>query len=87
MLAHKVSLIALHAGGLEVNPDAGPEQVERSAALIRDDGARQALEDLRGVLGVLRADAQRDGADLAPQPRLGDLPRAGRGVAARRACA
>lgn len=29
VLAHKVSLIALHAGGLEVNPAVGPEKVER----------------------------------------------------------
>jgi signal transduction histidine kinase len=74
VLAHKVSLIALHAGGLELNPDSGPEQVERSAILIRTT-ARQALEDLRDVLGVLRADDSPDGADLAPQPKLSDVRR------------
>jgi signal transduction histidine kinase len=74
VLAHKVSLIALHAGGLELNPDAGPEQVERSAVLIRST-ARQALEDLRGVLGVLRADATAEGLELTPQPRLADVVR------------
>jgi signal transduction histidine kinase len=74
VLAHKVSLIALHAGGLELNPDAGPEQVERSAVLIRST-ARQALEDLRDVLGVLRADDSADGAQLAPQPKLSDVRR------------
>ncbi|HKG51022.1 MAG TPA: histidine kinase dimerization/phosphoacceptor domain-containing protein, partial [Actinomycetales bacterium] len=31
VLAHKVSLVALHAGALEVNPGVGPEQVERTA--------------------------------------------------------
>src|SRR4051812_40166513 len=77
VLAHRISLIGLHAGGLEVQPDTGPEVVERSAALIRET-ARAALEDLRGVLGVLRASSTGDvgpGADLAPQPQLGDLPR------------
>jgi signal transduction histidine kinase len=74
VLAHKVSLIALHAGGLELNPNAGPAQVERSAVLIRST-ARQALEDLRDVLGVLRTDESSDGATLAPQPRLSDLRR------------
>ncbi len=69
VLAHRISLIGLHAGGLEVRPDAGPEVVERSATLIRET-ARAALEDLRGVLGVLRADASAEGADLAPQPQL-----------------
>src|SRR3954470_861698 len=74
VLAHRISLIGLHAGGLEVRPDAGPEVVERSAALIRQT-ARSALEDLRGVLGVLRADTSAGGTDLAPQPQLSDVPR------------
>lgn len=74
VLAHKVSLIALHAGGLEVNPDAGPEQVERTAALVRTT-AREALEDLRRVLGVLRTDESADGSDLAPPPQLSDIER------------
>lgn len=74
VLAHKVSLIALHAGGLEVNPAVGPEKVESSAGLIRET-ARQAMEDLREVLGVLRADLSEDGADLAPVPRAADLAR------------
>jgi signal transduction histidine kinase len=71
VLAHKMSLVALHAGGLEVNPDAGPAQVERTAALIRTT-SREALEDLRSVLGVLRDDAD-PGADLRPQPGLDGL--------------
>ncbi|GAB2678896.1 histidine kinase [Kribbella swartbergensis] len=74
VLAHKVSLIALHAGGLEVNPAVGPEKVEGSARLIRET-ARQAMEDLREVLGVLRSDISVDGADLAPVPRASDLDR------------
>ncbi len=73
VLAHRISLIGLHAGGLEVAPASGPEVVERSATLIRET-AHAALEDLRGVLGVLRADASTGGAELAPQPRLEDLP-------------
>jgi signal transduction histidine kinase len=74
VLAHRISLIGLHAGGLEVQPDAGPDVVERSAALIRQT-ARAALDDLRGVLGVLRADEFAEGVDLAPQPQLRDVPR------------
>lgn len=35
VLAHKVSLIALHAGGLEVNAAAPVEQIEQSAGLTR----------------------------------------------------
>src|SRR5215211_4986826 len=74
VLAHKVSLIALHAGGLEVNPAVGPEKVEGSARLIRET-ARQAMEDLREVLGVLRSDVSADGADLTPIPQASDLER------------
>jgi signal transduction histidine kinase len=73
VLAHKVSLIALQAGGLEVNADAGPDVVKPTAALIRTT-ARQALDELRAVLGVLRSD-QTGEADLAPQPDLADLQR------------
>lgn len=72
VLAHKVSLIALHAGALEVNADVGPEQVERTAALVRTT-AHEALDDLRGVLGVLRTDGSPDHTDLAPQPGLADV--------------
>jgi signal transduction histidine kinase len=74
VLAHKVSLIALHAGGLEVNPAVGPEKVESSAGLIRET-AGQAMEGLREVLGVLQTDLSIDGADLAPVPRATDLTR------------
>ena len=69
VVAHKVSLIALQAGALEVNPGVGAERVEQSAALIRST-AREAMEDLRGVLGVLRADESMvavDGSELLPQ--------------------
>ena len=74
VLAHKVSLIAMHAGALEVNADAGPEQVRETAGLIRVT-AREAMEDLRDVLGVLRAGATGDGTDLSPPPRRDDIGR------------
>jgi signal transduction histidine kinase len=70
VLAHKVSLIALHAGGLELNPAVGPEKVESSAGLIRET-ARQAMEDLREVLGVLRTDQSAPGAWSASSRRRG----------------
>ncbi|MGV9385266.1 sensor histidine kinase [Nonomuraea sp. NPDC003707] len=54
VLAHKVTLISLHAGGLEVNPGAAPARIEREAALIRG-AAQEALEELRKIVGVLRA--------------------------------
>jgi signal transduction histidine kinase len=78
VLAHRISLVALHAGGLEVRPDVGADQVEATAATIRET-ARSALEDLRRVLGVLRApgtlSAATSAAELAPQPTLVDVRR------------
>lgn len=75
VLAHKVSLIALHAGALELDPAAAPERVRATAEVIGAT-ARAAAEDLRDVLGVLRAgQEQDDDARLAPQPDLVDIPR------------
>jgi signal transduction histidine kinase len=78
VLAHRISLVTLHAGGLEVNPASGPDDVERTAVLIGEH-ARVALHDLREVLGVLRADDDADEPDGAaaaePQPTLCDVPR------------
>ncbi|MEV0197164.1 histidine kinase [Nonomuraea sp. NPDC050691] len=54
VLAHKVTLISLHAGGLEVNAGAEPARIQREAALIRLT-AQEALEELRKIVGVLRA--------------------------------
>ena len=71
VLAHRISLIALHAGGLEVTEDPDAEGVRQTAGLIRET-ARTALEDLRGILGVLKTpDGRR--AELAPQPRFADV--------------
>lgn len=72
VLAHRISLLSLHAGALEYRPDAPPEEVARAATVIRDS-AHQALRDLREVIGVLRDDPADDHPDR-PQPTLADLP-------------
>jgi signal transduction histidine kinase len=74
VLAHKVSLIALHAGALEVQSPASPQQITESAALIRST-AHEAMEDLRSVLGVLREGSDAVDGDLAPQPQQADIER------------
>lgn len=73
VLAHRISLVALHAGALEVRPDLPVEQVRESAALLRTT-AHQALEELRGAIGVLRGKADEE-APSVPQPTLHDIPR------------
>ncbi len=72
VLAHRISLLSLHAGALEFHPDASPEEVARAAGVIRAS-AHDALEDLRKVIGVLRAEAG-DGDPEPPQPTLADVP-------------
>jgi signal transduction histidine kinase len=81
VLAHKVSLIALHAGALEVTAEAGGDRVGESAQLVRTT-AHEAMEDLRHVLGVLGAGAGAEADDLTPQPTAADIERV---VAASRA--
>lgn len=65
VLAHKVSLIALYAGALELH--AGTDsRLQEGTALIRVT-AREALAELRDVLGVLRDTADRSsGSDNSP---------------------
>jgi signal transduction histidine kinase len=72
VLAHRLSLVAASAGALEYRPDASPERVARAAGVVRA-GVHQALEELREVVGVLRADGTDPAADR-PQPVLADLP-------------
>ena len=74
VLAHRISLIALHAGGLEVRPDLPPDQVQETAALLRAT-ARQALEELRSVIGLLRENPGHEPAPVNPQPTLRDISR------------
>jgi signal transduction histidine kinase len=71
VLAHRISLLSLHAGALEFRPEAPPEEIARAAAVIRAS-AHQALEDLRAVIGLLR-DGADDEAPQPPQPTLAAL--------------
>jgi signal transduction histidine kinase len=72
VLAHRISLLSLHAGALEFRPDAPTEEVARAAGVIRTS-AHQALEELRAVIGVLRDEPAGD-APEPPQPTLVDVP-------------
>jgi signal transduction histidine kinase len=74
VLAHRISMMALHAGALEVRPDLPPAKVRETAELLRST-ARQALEELRGVVGLLRDEPGQDPAPPAPQPTLSDIRR------------
>jgi signal transduction histidine kinase len=71
VLAHRISLLSLHAGALEYRPDAPPAEIEATAAVVRESAAA-ALEELRDVIGVLREGTESEAR--APQPTLSDLP-------------
>ncbi|MFC8566961.1 sensor histidine kinase [Streptomyces sp. NPDC057245] len=70
VLAHRLTLLSVHAGALEFRPDASREQVARAVGVIRES-AHEALQDLREIIGVLRA-AEPDDAGR-PQPTLAAL--------------
>ncbi|MGP3922316.1 sensor histidine kinase [Streptomyces sp. 8N616] len=53
VVAHRVSLMVVHAAALQAVAQKDPERAARNAALVGDMG-RQALTELREMLGVLR---------------------------------
>ncbi|PZT70739.1 sensor histidine kinase [Streptomyces sp. SW4] len=70
VLAHRLTLLSVHAGALEFRPDAPREEVVRAAGVIRES-AHEALQDLREIIGVLRAGDSDDAG--RPQPTLAAL--------------
>jgi signal transduction histidine kinase len=70
VVSHQVSLIAVRAGALQVG-SRDPE-TKRAAADIRRLGV-QTLDELRHMVGVLRAAGSRP-TELTPQPSLAGLP-------------
>ncbi|NEB35704.1 histidine kinase [Streptomyces sp. SID14515] len=71
VLAHRLTLLSVHAGALEFRPDAPAAEVGRAAGVIRDS-AHEALQDLREIIGVLRGPGDTDEGDR-PQPTLATL--------------
>jgi signal transduction histidine kinase len=72
VLAHRISLVTMHAGALTYRDDLTPEQMRETARIIQD-GSHQALVELREVLGVLREDPG-DADPERPQPSAHDIP-------------
>ncbi|WP_430727406.1 sensor histidine kinase [Streptomyces beigongshangae] len=71
VLAHRLTLLSVHAGALEIRPDAPRAEVARAAGVIRES-AHEALQDLREIIGVLRS-AGDDEEPGRPQPTLAAL--------------
>lgn len=71
IIAHSVSAMVIGAGGARRQLGSDPERARSSILTIEQTG-REALADLRRVLGMLRHGE--DSRLLAPQPRLDELP-------------
>jgi signal transduction histidine kinase len=78
VLAHRLSLLSLQAGALEVTPSAaGDDATTEAAAAIRAT-THQALQELRSIVRVLRDDdvggPGGESSTAPPQPVAADLP-------------
>ncbi|MEV0485935.1 histidine kinase [Streptomyces sp. NPDC050508] len=76
VVAHRVSLMVVHAAALQAVARKDPEKAVKNAALVGDMG-RQALTELREMLGVLRS-----GDGLGARERAAVVPLVAVGVAA-----
>lgn len=71
LVAHRVSMMTVQAGAAQTVAATDPARALRAMAAVEEAG-REALDELRQVLGVLRADRDREG--LAPTHGLRDIP-------------
>jgi signal transduction histidine kinase len=72
VVAHHISMVSVQAESARLTtPGLPPIGAQRLSAI--GDTARAALTEMRRLLGVLRADADSDGADRRPQPGLAQL--------------
>jgi signal transduction histidine kinase len=71
VVGHRVSLMVLQAGAVEMAAE-DSQRVQQLAAQMQVAG-RQALQELRQLVGLLRTEAAAQQASLAPQPTLADL--------------
>jgi signal transduction histidine kinase len=72
VVAHRVSLMTVQAGAAKAVAAQDPEGALRAMGAVEEAG-RQALDELRHLLGVLRPETDLDG--LGPQPGLAELPK------------
>ncbi|HEX4834594.1 MAG TPA: sensor histidine kinase [Trebonia sp.] len=79
VVAHSMSLIAVKAGVANHVARSRPEEAVDALRVI-EDTSKQALTEMRRMLGVLRTDDTQPG-ELAPAPGLGDLPELARRAA------
>ncbi|MET8055085.1 sensor histidine kinase [Streptomyces microflavus] len=67
VVAHNVSVMVVQADGAAYVMDAAPDQARQALETISSTG-RQALAEMRRLLGVLRTGDTREGGEYVPQP-------------------
>jgi signal transduction histidine kinase len=73
IVAHAMSVIAVRSGVARMVIDSDPGQAREALAII-ETTTRRSLQEMRLLVGVLRADDDHN-AELRPVPGLGDLDR------------
>ncbi|MGZ4537630.1 MAG: sensor histidine kinase [Blastococcus sp.] len=71
VIAHSVSVMLLQSGSARLSLHRAPERAQEALGIIEATG-RQAMVEMRNLVGVLRPREQTD--ELAPAPGLGELP-------------
>ncbi|MFI1971616.1 two-component sensor histidine kinase [Streptomyces cinnamoneus] len=82
VVAHNVSVMVVQADGAAYVLDASPEQAKQALETISGTG-RQALAEMRRLLGVLRTEEGGEGGSYVPQPdveQIGELVEQVRGA-------
>lgn len=76
VVSHSLSVMVVMADGAAHTLDGDPQRARSAILTVRDTG-RSALQDMRGMLGVLREGGGATGAEVggspAPQPGIADL--------------
>ncbi|GGT37879.1 sensor histidine kinase [Streptomyces purpureus] len=75
VVAHNVSVMVVQADGAAYVLDAAPDQAKQALETISSTG-RQALAEMRRLLGVLRTGEHQEAGEYVPQPdveQIGDL--------------
>jgi signal transduction histidine kinase len=73
VVAHSMSVIAMHAGSGRLAADRNPAAARRALEVV-ERSSRETLAEMRRIVAVLR-DAENPGAGLAPAPRIQDVHR------------
>ncbi|MFJ8198740.1 sensor histidine kinase [Streptomyces sp. NPDC096152] len=72
VVAHNVSVMVVQADGAAYVLDAAPDQAKKALETISSTG-RQALAEMRRLLGVLRTGEHQEVGEYVPQPDVGQI--------------